>query len=79
MVTNMKKFQPAATPKLSSTNLPANRTNGEDIGMYVTISDSELLMQRITEHLCVFGISTPSLGTAYLPQHSGPQSYHTRK
>jgi hypothetical protein len=30
--TKMKKFHPAATPKLSSTNLPAKRINGEVIG-----------------------------------------------
>jgi hypothetical protein len=35
---NTKKFQPAAKPKASSTNLPANRINGEDIGRNVTIS-----------------------------------------
>jgi hypothetical protein len=35
---NTKKFQPAAKPNASSTNLPANRMNGEDIGRKVTIS-----------------------------------------
>jgi hypothetical protein len=50
-ITKIKKFHPAATPKLSSTNLPAKRINGEVIGRYVTISDIELLTQRITAHL----------------------------
>jgi hypothetical protein len=49
--TKMKKFHPAATPKLSSTNLPAKRTNGDVIGMNVTISESALLTERITVHL----------------------------
>jgi hypothetical protein len=34
----MKKFQPAATPKASSTKRPANRIKGEDMGRKVTIS-----------------------------------------